>query len=122
VVNWCGPAKATVKLAGKTLTFKGGKCGIGKVSGLSAWALNIGRSTFPPAKPKFMYFGAVSGKWKAGTYTSEFGIAFQTPGKRYTVGQKKVTITAGAKKGTFSGRAFGDQDRKGTPVSGSWTC
>lgn len=128
VLDWCGPAKATVKLAGRTLTFKGGVCGISKASGITAWTLNIGRFTNVGAKPKFMYFGGIGpAKLKAGTYTGaaaiEFGLSFQTPGKAYTIGQKKVTITAGGKKGTFSGRALlVGPDNEGTPVSGSWTC
>lgn len=128
VLTWCGPAKATVKLAGKTLTFKGGVCGIAKALGVTAWTLNIGKFTTPPAKPKGMYFGAAGpAKLKAGTYTGAAAIkltlSFQTPGRAYSIGQKKVTITAGGKKGTFSGRAFlVGPDNKGTPVSGSWTC
>ena len=126
VLNWCGPAKATVKHAGKTLVFKGGVCAISKgFGGKPTWSLNIGKFTNPPAKPKFTYFGALGTKWKPGTYTNlEFLLSFQTPGKAYTIGGPlKVTIiTAGGKKGTFSGRAFLSALGKGTPVSGSWSC
>lgn len=109
VLTWCGPAKATVKLGGKTLRVPGGKCEVtaGK------WTLNVGRFTVPPAKPKFTYFGAVGTKWKAGTYAKgEYLVSVQTPGKSYSVVGgpvwgtpfTNVTIAAGGKKGTFSGK------------------
>ena len=116
VQNWCGPAKATVELAGKTLTFKGGVCGVvpGGLGDGKSWALNIGKVTIPPAKPKFPYF-SVAGRSKAGTYAKgEFLITFALRGKfdRSSVGPgwglpwTKVTIVSGGKKGSFSGHAF----------------
>ncbi len=125
--NWCGPAKATLKFAGKRLSIKGGVCG---PSG-GFWTLNVGKFTVPPAKPKFTYFGAAAPKAKPGTYKSgQFTISFQLPGKSYAlqggpawgVPWPKVTITAGAKKGTFSGHAYASALGKGQPVSGSWSC
>jgi hypothetical protein len=119
----CGPAKATVKLAGKTLNFSGGRCVV-KPNSLS---LVVGKFTIPRAKPKFMSFTVGGTKTKAGTYTKgEFVVSFQTPGKSYSVlggpvwGTPfiKVTITAGGKKGAFSGKV----DGSGQAVTGSWSC
>lgn len=130
VLGWCGPAKATVKLRGKTLAFKGGVCGTVGGVGKTNWTLNIGKYTVPPAKPKFSSFGA-AGRSKAGTYMKgEFVVSFQLPGKQYALQGgpvwglpwPKVTISAGGKRGTFSGHAFLNALGKGTPVSGSWTC
>lgn len=131
VVNWCGPAKATVKLGGKTVTFKSGRCGVSPgFDGKPALTVNVGRYTTSPAKPKFSYFG-LAGKPKPGTYASgEHLISFQLPGKSYAVQGgpvwglpwPKVTIAAGGKTGTFSGHAFLGAARKGMPVTGSWSC
>lgn len=125
VFNYCGSAKATVKLAGKTLAFKGGGCGLQKSSLLKGWALGIGRYTVPPATAKFKYFGvAYVGTPKAGTFKKgEFVITFSVPGKTYSVigsplgtPAMTVAVTKGARKGTFSGVASGKK------VSGQWTC
>ena len=132
VLTWCGPAKATVKLGGKTLAFKGGVCGMSKgFDGKPTWSLNVGKFTNPPAKPKFAYFGAAGTRGKAGTYSrGELVISFQLPGKAYALQGgpvwglpwPKVKMTAGGKKGTFSGHAFLNALGKGKPVSGSWSC
>lgn len=123
---YCGPARATVKLGGKSLTFKGGRCGPASGSGISGWGLGIGSYTVPPAKPKLRYFGVayVGGTPKAGTYKKgEFVITFHVPGKSYSVigsplgvPAMKVTVTKAAKKGSFAGIASGKK------VTGTWTC
>jgi len=96
--------------------------------GFQGWGLGIGKYTVPPAKPKFKYFGvAYIGSPKAGTYKKgEFVVTFFLPGKTYTIigsplgkPSMTVTVTKGAKKGTFSGRLNG---AGGPPVSGSWSC
>ena len=128
VRTFCGPAKATVKWAGRTLTIKGGQCEISKVFGGAYFVINTGRYTVPPAKPKAAAFSALQGTpapLKPGTQTSWL-INFQTPGKQWLLqvstllpaSTTKVTIlTKGAKKATFTGTLDG-----GGKVSGSWTC
>jgi hypothetical protein len=119
VRTWCGPAKATVKLAGKTRTIKGGACELVNYQGIKAFTVNTGRYTVPPAKPKFASFSAAGSGTKPGTYTGWL-INFQTPGKQwiFRLQGQKVTITkAGGKAGTFSGKLDG-----GGTASGSWTC
>jgi hypothetical protein len=128
VRTFCGPAKATVKWAGRTLTIKGGQCEISKVFGKAYFTINTGRYTVPPATPKASSFSAVQGNsdpLKPGTQTSWL-ITFQTPGKQWLLlvskllpaSTTKVTIlTKGAKKATFAGKLDG-----GGSVTGSWTC
>jgi len=123
---YCGRARATVKFGGKTLTFRGGNCGVVKSSLAQGWGLGIGKYTVPPAKPRFKYFGvAYFGTPKAGTYKKgEFVVTFFLPGKTYSVigsplgtPAMTVTVTKGAKKGSFTGVLSGSKK-----VSGQWTC
>lgn len=121
VQNWCGPAKATVTWAGKTLTLKGGQCEVNTSLGDPYFVINAGTYTIPPAKPVSRAFSALQGTpapLKAGTY-SAWLISFQTPGRQWLFRSRttKVTITAGAKTGTFSGTLDG-----GGKATGSWTC
>ncbi len=119
VRNWCGPAKATVTWTGKTITIKGGACDVTKVPGLSMFTVNVGRFTVPQAKPKFTSFSAGGSDLKAGTYRSWL-VNFQTPGKQWTLrpSSTKVTITKGARTGTFTGTLY----ESGKVAKGSWTC
>ena len=118
VRTWCGSATATVTWAGKTMVVKGGSCDVTKVAGMVLVTVNTGRYTVPPAKPKARAFSAGGSDLKAGTILSWL-ISFQTPGKPWTLRPSKttVTITKGARKGTFSGVLYG-----GGKVKGSWTC
>src|SRR5213078_3028910 len=65
VRTFCGPAKAVVKVGGKTLHFKGGKCET--LSGY--YTVNLGSITLPPAKPKYLYFGLTTTKHRSGTFS-----------------------------------------------------
>lgn len=118
VRTWCGPATATVTWAGKTMVVKGGSCDVTKLSGIVLVTVNTGRYTVPPAKPKARAFSAGGSDLKAGTYPSWL-ISFQTPGKPWTLRPSRttVTITKGARKGTFTGVLY-----EGGKVKGSWTC
>lgn len=122
VRTWCGPAKATVTVAGKTLTIKGGQCAVEKHPGLTLFSVNVGRYTVPRAKPKFTSFSAAGSDVKPGTYDGMgWTINVQTPGKQWTLRSSKTTVTIlapGAKKGTFKGAVY----EGGKVVSGSWTC
>lgn len=122
VRTWCGPAKATVKIAGKTIGIKGGQCSVQKLPGLTLFSVNVGRYTVPRAKPKFTSFSAAGSDLKPGTYDGfDWTINAQTPGKQWTLRSSKSTVTIlapGAKKGTFKGVVY----EGGKVVSGSWTC
>ena len=125
VVVYCGPAKATITMAGKTYRFSGGQCG----QSVGFWTLLVGRQTLPPAKPKFPSFQATAklAKTKAGTYSKgEYTLSFQLPGKDVVVSAGNpylqtgsVTVAAGAKKGTFAGV---DALHTKQHINGSWSC
>jgi hypothetical protein len=118
VRTWCGPAKATVTWAGKTLVIKGGTCEVTKLEGLTMFTVNVGRTTVPPAKPKARAFSAGGLDLAPGSYPGWL-VSFQIPGKDLVLRSSKttVTITKNARKGTFSGTLYG-----GGTAKGSWTC
>lgn len=125
VVVYCGPAKATIKMAGKTYRFSGGKC----QQSVGFWTILLGKQTLPPAKSKFPSFqgAAKVAKTKAGTYKKgEYTLSFQLPGKDVVISAGNpyiqtgsVTVTAGAKKGTFAGV---DALKTSRHITGSWSC
>jgi hypothetical protein len=125
VVVYCGPAKATVKTGGKTYSFSGGKC----QQSVGFWTILLGKQTLPPAKAKFPSFQGTAkiAKTKAGTYKKgEYTLAFQLPGKDVVISAGNpylntgsVTVTAGAKKGTFVGV---DALKTSRHITGSWSC
>ena len=116
VVVFCGPAKATAKFGGTTVTFRNGAC-VRSVS--KTWAINVGTATVAPKAPKFKYFGITIGKLRGdGTYRKA-SVGFQWKGKSYGVTGAVVTIKGKATRGTFKGRL--DQGAR-RAVSGSFTC
>ncbi len=119
VRTWCGPAKATASVAGKKIAIKGGSCSITKVSGIALFAVTVGRYSVPPAKPKFASVSASGSDLKPGTYRY-WVINFQLPGKQWTMKPTttKVTITKGARTGTFVGTTY----EGGKKAKGSWKC
>ena len=114
--TFCGPAKASVTIGGKTLRFTNGTCE--KLSGY--YSVNIGSITLPPAKPKYMYFGFTTTKKRGGTYKvyGDVTLGWQTPGKSYSLGKGSVRISSSMKGGTFSGTTLLNPQK----TSGSWTC
>jgi hypothetical protein len=114
VRTFCGPAKAVVKVGGKTLHFKGGKCE--KLSGY--YTVNLGSITLPPAKPKYMYFGLTTTK-RGGTHSvKDVPLVWQTPGKRFALWKGSVTISGSLRSGKFSGTTLEAAQK----ASGSWSC
>jgi hypothetical protein len=108
-----GTAKATVKYQGKTYAFKGGRCRhildgfnlmIGKLAGSSYFSLQESRTL------------------KAGT-VHQAVLGFHVNGKYYDTKSMTLTITNGARKGTFSGKIKNSQTlaSAGT-VKGSFSC
>ncbi len=107
---FCGPAKSTVHLGAKTLSFPNGKC---EKSG-GGYVVNIG--TFFPSgsKSKRPYFGIFIAKPKPGTYNKQ-QLSFRFNGVGHAVFAKVVLKTLHG--GTFSGVEFG-----GGHITGSFTC
>jgi hypothetical protein len=123
---WCGPAKATVRVAGKTYHFSHGLCqkAEGFSKGTKVLAVNIGTQTLPPSAPKSSYFGVLTDKAKAGIYHGQ-AVSWQVPGKGFAELTNKVVVGANLKKGTFRGQASMRINGKIKDVgvaTGSWTC
>lgn len=109
--TFCGSARATAKVGGKTVTFAGGKC---EVAG-GTFTVNIGTISLGAAKPKYLYFGMDVTPAKAGAHTGL--VAFSVPGKRYSLLNAKVTVKAGLRGGSFSGTVL-----SGGTASGTFSC
>jgi hypothetical protein len=123
---WCGPAKATVHVAGKTYHFSHGICQ--KTEGFSKGSMvlsvNIGTQTLPPSAPKASYFGVLTDRAKGGTYKDQ-PVGWQVPGRGFAALTNKVVVSKTLKKGTFSGQASVRLNGKVKDVglaTGSWTC
>lgn len=110
--TFCGPAKATVHIGGKTVLFKNGKC----EKGPAGWSINIGTVVLGTANKKPEYFG-IAAKAKPGTQ-SNAAVAVDHAGKGFAVTGNTVTLKPGLKSGTFTGTVFGTS---GT-ISGSFSC
>jgi hypothetical protein len=112
---FCGPAKATAKVGGRTFTFAHGSC-------LTApgFGINVGTLTFDPAA-RAPYLGILLPLARAGTYTGTQVTASLHVGARRvtlsTTGQSKVVLKPGLRSGTFSGL-----DLDGRQVKGSFSC
>jgi hypothetical protein len=122
--QFCGPAKATVKVGTKTLKFMQGEC----LKSTDYVSVNIGTVVLgTTSKPKPNYFGMnigrvagstdkparKDGKYKGGVLALEYA------GKGYlTRGDLIVTtLSGGRNKGVFTTKTF-----DGKPVSGTFTC
>ena len=112
--TFCGNAKATVHLGGKTYVFTGGSCD----STTSTFTINLGTITLPPGKPKYRYFGVTVFTGKDGTYTNQ-AVGWQLPGGVHqALFHATIKLTGGRKHGTFKGTTLADQK----PGSGTFSC
>ena len=112
VRTFCGPATATAKTAGRTFRFSGGQCQVSQ----GFFTVNIGSITLPPPKPKFAYLGIDVKPARAGAHQNQI-VSWQVPGKSFSILGATVTVSAGLKGGTFSGRLIG-----GGSATGSFSC
>ena len=110
--TFCGPAKATVHVNGKTISYKGGECSKSSFG----WSLNIGTVLLGNLQQKPEYLG-IAGTAKAGPQTKA-SVAVVHAHKGLAIATATVTLKAGLKAGTFSGKVFGEPTR----VTGSFTC
>jgi hypothetical protein len=107
---FCGPAKATVHVGGKTTTFTGGLC---ERSG-GFYVLNMGTFFAGGSKSPRPYFGLLIAKPKPGSYKAQ-SLSFRSGGvSRSSLAD--VTLKT-LHRGTFSGRLIG-----GGAVTGSFSC
>jgi hypothetical protein len=114
--TYCGPASASVKVAGKTYTFRNGSClraGITRV-----FTISIGKLSSRKGKPRYSYFAVtVPNAQHDGVYRRAV-ITWSIGGKRYSLSNVKLRLTNKQTRGSFSGRDVG---RRGA-VTGSFRC
>lgn len=113
--TFCGPATATVHLAGKTLSFSGGQCAISQ----GFWTVNIGTIELGKPHKTRSYFGIALMKpsHADGTYGG-VQFAFNIPGKSYGVSGATLTLRNHGRAASFSGT----MTLGGGRVTGSVTC
>ena len=109
--TFCGPAKATVKLNGRTVSYAGGACS----TSIGLFSVNIGTVVLGTLKNAPEYLG-VTAKAKAGTQSRQTIAVVHAGETQAIIGT--VTIKAGLKQGTFAGKVFGSTEM----LSGSFTC
>ena len=111
-LTWCGPARATLHLGGKTYAFSGGRC----YRGAGAFAINLGSVTRPPNKRKLLYFGITVFAPHDGTFRNQ-GVAWQfSNGGRGSL-DATIKLAGGRTKGTFAGATLA-----GVKGSGTFSC
>jgi hypothetical protein len=128
-MTFCGPAKATVKVGGKTYSFKGGAC----VKTAKYLNINIGTVVFGATKQKQAYFSVLIGQYpganpgtkaapKDGTYGGGL-VVVRYQGKAWDLNgfdkDVKVTLKKNRTAGTFTGSTHFTPRIK---VTGSFSC
>ncbi len=126
-INYCGPATATLVIAGTTYTFKNGSCQSIKVSDIT---VDVDLGSVVEGKDGGPVKGNAKKPWFSldlSTSTSDILNDIYYGGKKLTSGGT-VTVTgsvvkSGSSKGTFQ-TAPGAFDLAGKPfsLSGSWNC
>jgi len=109
--TFCGPAKATVTLNGKTVSYKGGSCS----TSIGLFSVNIGTVVLGPVKNAPEYFG-VTATAKPRSQARQTIALVHAAGHHAVIGS--VTLKPGLKSGTFTGKEFGAK----TSISGTFTC
>jgi hypothetical protein len=109
--TFCGPAKATVNVNGKTISYTGGACS----TSIGLFTVNIGTAVLGSLKNAPEYLG-VTAKAKAGTQSRQTIAVVHAGKSRAIIGT--VTLRAGLTQGTFAGKTFGSTET----ISGSFTC
>ena len=114
--TYCGPASASVKIAGKTYTFRNGSClraGITRV-----FTMSIGKFTSRKGKTRYSYFAVTVPSAKHDGVYRRAVITWSIGGKRYSLSKVKLRLTNKRTRGSFSGRAVGGRGA----VTGSFRC
>ena len=109
--TFCGPAKATVKLNGKAVSYSGGICS----TSIGLFSVNVGTVVLGKVPNAPEYFG-LTAKAKPGTQSRQTIAVVHAGATRGIIGT--VTLTPGLKGGTFAGKVFGSS----ATIAGSFTC
>jgi hypothetical protein len=107
---FCGPARATLVVAGRTYRFRSGECFRSK----DFTNVNVGTYTVSGA-PLGRYIRVV-GPSRDGT-TRRGSVSWQLPGILDGISGANLTLKAKGTRGSFSGRT-----RSGMPARGSFDC
>jgi hypothetical protein len=112
---FCGPASASVEVAGKKHSFRKGSC---LTVGGRVFTLSIGSLKMSKGKPRYSYLGVTVPNAKRDGVYRRAAVSFAYGGKRYSLARVKVRLDGNRTRGTLSGRIAG---KKGT-VTGSFRC
>ena len=107
---FCGPARASLVIAGRTFTFRPGECFRSK----DFTNVNIG--TFTVGNVPVARYLRVVGPSKDGT-ALRGTVSWQLPGLLDGIRGARLTLAAKGTRGTFSGRTY-----SGRHAKGSFTC
>ena len=112
---FCGPASASLRLGGKTQSFRKGGC---ITLGGRVFTVSIGSLTMSRGKALYRYLGITVPQAKGdGTYRRA-SVTWAFGAKRYLLSGARVRLTGKRSRGTFSGRIAGTKRR----VAGSFRC
>jgi hypothetical protein len=123
---FCGPARATVRVGGKTYRFRPGSCvkSAGFKPGTKVLTVNLGTLTLPPDEPKARHFAVAVDKAKGGRYTDQ-AVSWELPGQSFAVLPNTVNVSANLKQGSFRGtatRVVKGKTKSLGLATGSWRC
>jgi hypothetical protein len=117
VKTFCGPAVAVVRVGGRALTFRSGRCSTPDIFRVNIGTLSLGYAV------RYPYFSLVVAAYDDGTYHARdfsgisFGVAFSTAGRDWALRNATITLKRHLTRGSFSGVL-----QTGQRVTGSFTC
>jgi hypothetical protein len=114
IFRFCGPARATVTVDGKTYHVSNGKCQ--RLVGGTVFAVDIGATTPLNEKPKYTYFGAEVRPPRPGAHSGQL-VSIAVPGARFSLQRATIILKPSLRGGRFSGVLA-----SGTTASGLFTC
>ena len=115
-VQYCGPATATTKLAGKApVKFTSGTC----IKRQGVMILYLGKRIFRGTDPKTKYWEFVGALRGDGVYRKDVFVEWWLGRKHYMLGNIKMTFTKKQTQATYTGKLL--LGGKGT-ASGSFKC
>jgi hypothetical protein len=118
--TYCGPASATVHVAGRTIAFRGGLCAFDGAFKVSVGTLLLASTGAVPSSFVLAVTAYADGTYRDGQDggTVRVVVAYSSAGKPYGTYRDVVTLRGNMKRGTFSGRLLDNGER----VTGSFSC
>jgi hypothetical protein len=121
--TYCGPARAVVKIGGRTLRYRGGSCMRNRVAvelGIGTLILDSREPNRPLPRSFGISVGRVFGIGQPARHDGSYDsvtLAFVDNGKRYASFEATAELSGGRTRGTFTGRLL-----TGKTISGSFRC